>query len=579
MIDAEYSDRPWQRSYGEGIDAALPGMLAPHLGALLAASGRTHADRPAFTVSLPGGLEGTLTFAEVDAASLNFARYLRHVLQVPSGARVALQLPNCLAYPVCAFGVLRGGYVLVNLNPLATERETEHYLTDSGAEVYVGLDLILKGLEDAIRGSGVTYRIVTSIADFLVPSKRLLTKMMLRVVGRQATRLKGYVDLNEVLRQGSQTDALIEPRPDADDVAMLQYTGGTTGVSKGVMLSHRNLIANLTQLHAAHRLGPEACDCALTPIPMFHIFALANALLLYGAGAHNVVIPDPRPTRNLRGAFRNHSITWMVGVTPLYQSLLNESWFTARPPQQMRLAAAGGTSVPPSLSVRWNKQVGVFLCEGYGLTEASPCVTTNLVARDIRLGTVGIPVPGTEVRIVDEKLRDVPLGDTGEVLVRGPQVMVGYWQRPEETAQVLTPEGWLRTGDIGKVDKRGYLSITDRKKDLVLVSGFNVYPREVEEVLLSHPDVLEAAVVAVPDPQTGERPWAFVVLRAKARHRVHDPQLREHCRYLLTPYKVPSRFEFRSELPKTNVGKIARPRLREEARRLAASAPSATEAA
>lgn len=565
------SSPAWASSYHPNINSDMPPLRATNLVELLRESALRHGDRPAFSLCLPGGIAGTLSFAEIDALSDRFARYLQHVLRVPQGARVALQMPNCLAYPVCAFGAIKGGFTLVNLNPLATEPETEHYLRDSGAEVYVGLDLIQAKVSLAVARAGVRHRFTTAVYDFLPRSRRVVAGLLLRLAGKQAPPRDGALDLIAAVQAGEGQPEILPHQPDPEDVALLQYTGGTTGISKGVMLSHRNIVANVSQLGTYTVVDATAGACGLTPVPIYHILAMANALLLYAEGGNNILIPNPRPISNLKAAFRRWHITWMVGVTPLYEALLREPWFIKNPPRQLRVAAAGGTSVPADLSSRWKERVGRYLCEGYGLTEASPCVSTNLVAESGRQGTVGLPLPGTEIRIVDDALNDVPDGEAGEILVKGPQVMEGYWQRPDETAEVLLEDGWLRTGDVGKLDEAGFLVITDRKKDLIIVSAFNVYPREVEDALLEHPAVMEAAVVGVPDPKTGERPWAFVVLEASAQDVTADAII-DHCRSRLTAYKVPVRVEIRTDLPKTNVGKVSKQVVREEARRLAAEA-------
>jgi long-chain acyl-CoA synthetase len=527
------------------------------------------ADRIAFTTCLPNGMHGSLTFRQVDQLSDAFAAYLREVLKVEPETRIALQTPNCLAFPVVAFGVFKAGCVLVSINPLYTPAEMEQRLADSGAEVLVIVDMFANKLEEILPRTPIRTVIASEVTQFFSPLPRATIRLVMKIWDRVLPRIGvPHERLSRALESGAQilrseparTERYVEGQG-PETLAVLQYTGGTTGVGKGAMLSHRNLLANLEQILAVERSYiDEGRECVLTALPLYHSFAFQiNLLCFYAVGARNVLVPNPRPVRNLQRAFDNYPISWITGVNTLFNALLNEEWFTAFPPKHLKAAAAGGATLQGVVAERWESVTGSPIVEGYGLTEASPVVTFSPLTGERKLNSIGIPLPGTQVRLVDGDGRDVALGDPGELLVSGPQVMQGYWNRPDET-KVALRNGWLHTGDIATVDEDGYYRIVDRMSDLILVSGFNVYPTEVEEVIARMNEVHEAAVIGVPDAETGEAVHAVVVPQGECT----ADAIRDHCRRYLAAYKVPRTVEFRSDMPKTPIGKILRRALRSE---------------
>ena len=538
------------------------------------ASAQRFGDKKAETLVLPNGMEASMSFREVDRQSDAFASYLRHSLKLAPGARVAVLLPNSLAYPICAFGILKAGCVVVNTNPLYTPRELDQQLRDSGAEVLVVLDHFGDKVTSVVPGTTVKTVVVTSIADFFPFIPRLLIKSKLKLSGKIPPLGMPVTTLMRALHQGAlhlaKGKLLHHPEqaePTRDDLAMLQYTGGTTGTSKGAMLTHGNLLANLEQIG-------EITDIYLTPgeetvmtaLPMYHVIAFTiNLLFGFHSGSHSILIPNPRPLTNLRAAFKNHEITWMTAVNTLLKALPNEKWFQPHMTRKMLGVFAGGMQTHPSVLQRWEEFTGCLVIEGYGLSEASPLVTFNAAVRNgtrlrrtmKQVGGVGLPLPGTDLRIVDDQGQTVAPGENGEIVLRGPQVMQGYWNQPEESARTLR-DGWLHTGDVGCFDADGYLQITDRKKDMIIVSGFNVFPNEVEACIAMHPDVADVAVVGVPNEDTGEAVQAFVV----SHKAISVEEIRAHCRRLLVNYKVPTNFSFLAEIPKNAVGKALRRELR-----------------
>jgi long-chain acyl-CoA synthetase len=569
---AATAGRPWLAQYGDHIPRTLPPPAHRHLASLIGAACQRYRGQVAFTTCMPNGMHASLTYAQVEALSDQFAVYLREVLGLDAGARVALQTPNCLAYPVVAFGVFKAGCVLVNTNPLYTPKEMAHQFKDSGAEALVIVDMFADKLETILAQTKIKRVIVAEVSQFfsMIPRGviRLVQKWWNRTLppitvdhirlpqalaeGRAALQSKGLRVADYTREQGPGT------------LAALQYTGGTTGVAKGAMLTHGNLLANHDQAYAMGRaLIHEGKEVVLTALPLYHIFAFTfNLMCFFSAGARNVLSPNPRPIGNLQRAFDNYPITWMSGVNTLYNALLNEEWFTAFPPKHLRAAVAGGAALQHAVAERWRRVTNTVIAEGYGLTETSPVVAFNPLTGKQKPDAIGIPVPATDVRLVDDLGRDVPPGAPGELLVRGPQVMQGYWQRPEDTAQVLK-DGWLCTGDIAVMDEEGYFRIVDRKKDMILVSGFNVYPNEVEDAIAQLDAVLEVAVIGVPDAKTGEAVRAYIVPQADG---LTEEQVRAHCKGLLTDYKLPKAVEFRTELPKSPIGKILRKDLRDEYR-------------
>lgn len=529
-----------------------------------------YARQHAFTAVLPNGMFGNLSFAEVRRDADRFAAFLREELGLAAGDRVAIQLPNSLAYPICAFGVLKAGCVLVNTNPLYTPAEMIHQFNDSGARVLVIVDLFGDKIAPVLEQTGIEHVVLVRLTDRFPALPGFVAYNVIKYWNRLIPRCTApTISFREALARGARR--LHERKIDVaaytaattpDDLAVLQYTGGTTGVSKGAMLSHGNLLANVAQIE--ERVAgyvTHGAECPLAVLPLYHIFAFTtNLLYFFQAGARNVLVANPRPLSNLQRAIENYPITWIPGVNTLFNGLLNEEWFADHPPPKLRGSIAGGTALHAAVAERWQRVTGTPVIEGYGLTECSPVVTLNPFDAN-RPGTIGLPLIGTEVRLLDGSGRPVPSGEPGELAVRGPQVMQGYWQRPEETAKVIR-DGWLLTGDIATMDEDGYLRIVDRKKDMILVSGFNVYPNEVEDCIAACPGVSEVAVIGLPDARTGEMVKAFVV--AKPGASLTAEQVREHCKQYLAPYKVPKAVELRAELPKSAVGKVLRRELRAE---------------
>ncbi|MFC3853815.1 AMP-binding protein [Salinispirillum marinum] len=570
--DHLYDSAPWKQFYGAAQNAIQDRKQSDELRfanipAMVSAAAKEFGEHKAFTTCMPNGMNGSLTYNRVEAMSDAFAVYLRETLGLAAGARVAVQMPNCLTLPVVAFGILKAGCVLVNVNPLYTRREMEHQFNDSGAEVLVIVDMFADKLQDIIAKTPIKHVVLTSLAQWFNPVVRGVLHAVLKYWNRVIPKHNlAATSINDALAAGeavlSSKSINVEDYWRAstrNDTAVLQYTGGTTGVSKGTELTHGNLLSNLEQVDAvASAYIDPGKECILTALPMYHIFAFTvNLLAFYHKGAHNILVPSPRPIQNCQRAFDNFPISWISGVNTLYNALLNEEWFTAYPPQTMKVALAGGTALHKSVAERWAKLVGTPITEGYGLTESSPIICFNPIGKE-RMDSIGIPAPGTDVRIVDEQGMTMALGEPGELIARGPQIMKGYWKRPEETAKTLK-DGWLYTGDIAVMSDDGHFHIVDRKKDMVLVSGFNVYPNEVEDSIARLPQVQESAVIGVPDNQTGEAVHAYVVLREEG---LTAQDIIAHCKTELAAYKVPKKVVFWDELPKTPVGKVLRKEVR-----------------
>jgi len=531
----------------------------------------TYAAKTAFTLGLPNGSQGGITYAEVDRLSDQFAVYLREVAGFKAGDRVAIQMPNCLAYPIAVFGTLKAGLIMVNTNPLYTSAEMVHQFSDSGAVGLIVIDLFAPKVADVLPKTAIKTVIVVTIADLLAPLKRLLIRAVQKYVKKMVPPITfAHTTFERALAKGADRLAAgADPRLyaealDRNSIAALQYTGGTTGVAKGAVLTHGNLVANTTQSlemwRPFLRLGDEVM---LTALPLYHIFAFtANLMIFFVAGGRNVLVPSPRPLSNLRVVMESEPITWFTGVNTLFAGLMHEEWFKTHTNWQLRGSVAGGMALVPVIGERWEAMTKTPIYQGYGLTETSPVATLNPFQRPKR-AAIGVPIPGTDVRFVNAEGQVVPFGEVGELCVKGPQVMQGYWQRPDETARALS-DGWLSTGDIAKMDDEGYIEIVDRKKDMILVSGFNVYPNEVEAAIAEHPGVVDTAVVGVPDDETGEIVVAFVVKKDPA---LTEDAVRRHCRKTLTAYKVPRIVVFRADLPKSNVGKVLRKDLRDDAMR------------
>ncbi|GAA0411918.1 long-chain fatty acid--CoA ligase [Massilia aurea] len=558
----EYMDKFWLTSYETGVPAEIDATQYRSLAHLLEEAFRKYADRKAYAC-----MGKSITFSELDTMSQRMAAWLQAKGLKP-GARVALMMPNVLQYPVALAAVLRAGYVVVNVNPLYTPRELQHQLTDSGAEAIVVLENFAHTLEQAVGKTQVKHVILATMGDLLGGLKGTLVNLVVRKVKKMvpAYSLPGAVAFNKVLGEGAR-ETLGQVAIGHDDIAFLQYTGGTTGVSKGAVLLHRHVIANVLQNEAwfAPTLGRQLAGeqpqfaCAL---PLYHIYALTVcALLGLRVGGMNLLIPNPRDIKGFIKELGGYRINIFPAVNTLYNGLLNDDDFAKLDFSGLMVCPGGGMAVQKAVADKWLKTTGIPIVEGYGLSETSPVVTANRCDISEFTGTIGLPLPSTELRILDDAGNAVPFGTAGEIAVRGPQVMAGYWQRDDETAKVMTPDGFFKTGDIGIMDDKGYTRIVDRKKDMILVSGFNVYPNEVEGVVAAMPGVLEVACVGVPDQHSGEAVKLYVVRKDAS---LTADQVKAFCKEQLTGYKRPKFVEFRETLPKTNVGKILRRELRDE---------------
>jgi len=555
-------DKFWLTSYETGIPAEIDATQYRSLAHLLEEAFRKYADRKAYAC-----MGKSITFSELDTMSQRMAAWLQ-ARGLKPGARVALMMPNVLQYPVALAAVLRAGYVVVNVNPLYTPRELQHQLTDSGAEAIVVLENFAHTLEQVLGQTQVKHVILATMGDLLGGLKGTLVNLVVRKVKKMvpAYSLPGAIAFNKVLAEGAR-ETLGQVAIGHDDIAFLQYTGGTTGVSKGAVLLHRHVIANVLQNEAwfAPTLGRMLAGeqpqfaCAL---PLYHIYALTVcALLGLRVGGMNLLIPNPRDIKGFIKELGGYRINIFPAVNTLYNGLLNDDDFAKLDFSGLMVCPGGGMAVQKAVADKWLKTTGIPIVEGYGLSETSPVVTANRCDISEFTGTIGLPLPSTELRILDDAGNAVPFGTAGEIAVRGPQVMAGYWQRDDETAKVMTPDGFFKTGDIGIMDDKGYTRIVDRKKDMILVSGFNVYPNEVEGVVAAMPGVLEVACVGVPDQHSGEAVKLYVV---KKDASLTADQVKAFCKEQLTGYKRPKFVEFRETLPKTNVGKILRRELRDE---------------
>jgi long-chain acyl-CoA synthetase len=553
-------DRIWLRNYPPGVPAQVDCRAFGSLREVFETSCRRFGDLPAYS-----NLGTTLSYAELDAASRDFAAYLQQVLGLRKGDRVAIMLPNLLQYPVALFGVLRAGLVVVNVNPQYTPAELEHQLADSGATAILVLENFAHTVQAVLdRNPALELSVLTTeVGDMLPVLREVITNVVVKYVRKMvpAWTISGATGFNAALREG-RGRSLDEVPLEHSDTAFLQYTGGTTGVAKGTVLTHGNLVANLQQLGAwiAHDLedGKEVLVC---PLPLYHVFALTSSLMFLKIGSHTVLVTDPRNMEAFLHDLRNHRFTAMIGVNTLYRALLDAPGFGEVDKTRLKLASAGGMAVQRIVAERWAEATGVPLIEGYGLTETSPVVISNPLDIERWTGTIGMPIPSTDAAILDEDGSELPIGEVGEICVRGPQVMAGYWNRPDETEKVFTHDGWLRTGDMGFEDERGYFRITDRKKDMIVVSGFKVFPNQIEDAVALHPGVAEVAAIGVPDEKSGEAVKIVVVRRDPD---LTEQALLEHCRRQLTGYKIPRIVEFSSEpLPKSNLGKILRRQLRD----------------
>ena len=554
-------EKIWLKSYGEGIPAELPVPDFRSLRETVEHAFEQHAERRCYT-----NMGTTLTYRDIDRLSLRFACYLQNTLGLIKGERVAIMLPNILQYPVALFGIFRAGLVAVNVNPLYTARELRHQLSDSGARCIIVLENFANTVQEVIGDTAVDHVVTTQVGDLLKFPKRHVINFALKHVKKSipAFSLPGSVKFRAALRAGKRSK-LTPVELGYADLAFLQYTGGTTGLSKGAMLSHRNMVFNVGQGLAwiGDTLGEKKDVVAITALPLYHIFSLqSNCLSIMVDGGENILITNPRDMRAYLGKmFEKHQVVYFTGVNTLFAGLLNTPGFADLDFSSLKMSVGGGMAVQEAVSKKWKEVTGQHIVQAYGLTETSPAAVINPPNGDEFTGSIGLPITSTEVCICDDDGNNLDIGEVGEICIRGPQVMEGYWRNEEETKKVMLPGGWFRTGDVGRMDERGFVYIEDRKKDMILVSGFNVYPNEIEGVVAELDGVLEVAAIGKPHEKSGEIVKLFVV---KSDPSLTKEQIMQHCRDNLTNYKVPKAIEFRDELPKTNVGKILRRELRDE---------------
>lgn len=550
-------EKIWLKQYPKAVQETIDPDQYSSLLAMFDESVEKFGDRPAVT-----NLGVTLTYRELDQKARDFASYLQNGLGLQKGDKLALMMPNLLQYPVCLFGAFRAGLAVVNVNPLYTPRELEHQLNDSEANAIVILANFGDTLEKVVDKTALKHIIVTQVGDMCPQPKRFIVNFVVKYIKKMVPSFK--LDQSHSFVEAMQKGAEQKVSPvelTSDDIAFLQYTGGTTGVSKGAILTHRNMVANVLQTHAW--MGPfldEGQETIITALPLYHIFSLCvNCLLFAKAGGHNIYITNPRDMKDFCKTLKKYPFTAMTGVNTLFNGLLNTPAFRELDFSKLKLSVGGGMAVQKSVAERWQELTNTPLLEGYGLTETSPVVSMNPLDLESYNGTIGLPLPSTDIEIRDEEGNEVEVGQPGELWVKGPQVMRGYLNRPKETAEVLKDDGWLATGDMATIDDKGFLRIVDRKKDMILVSGFNVYPNEIEDVVALHPGVLEVAAIGEPDEVKGEVVKVVVV---KKDSTLTEEDVIKHTREHLTGYKIPKVVEFRDELPKSNVGKILRKELR-----------------
>ena len=552
-------EKIWLKSYPPGVPEQVPAPPFRSLREMIEHSFQEYPDNPAYT-----NMGTTLTYRELDELSMQFACYLQKNLELTRGERVAIMLPNVLQYPVAMCGAFRAGLVVVNVNPLYTARELKHQLSDSGARCIVILENFAHILEEVIDDTDVEHVITTGVGDLLRFPKNLLVNFVLRHVKRQVPgyKLPSSVTFRHALNAGA-SEQLSHVEIGLADIAYLQYTGGTTGVSKGAMLSHRNMVYNVAQSMCWQGDAYDGVEplVAITALPLYHIFSLqGNCLLVMAQGGLNVLITNPRDMPGFVKEIAKFKFNLLTGVNTMFAGLLNTPGFSDIDFAPLRVVVGGGMAVQPAVARHWHEVTGKPIVQGYGLTETSPAAVCNTIDGEFT-GSIGLPIPSTEAMIAGDDGNELPVGEVGEICLKGPQVMEGYWQRPAETAEVMLPGGWLRTGDIGRMDEGGFIYIEDRKKDMILVSGFNVYPNEVENVVVEMDGILEAAAIGVADEKSGEIVKIFAV---RKHEDITEQDVIDYCRENLTGYKRPKLVEFRDELPKTNVGKILRRALRDE---------------
>ncbi|MBK3756600.1 long-chain-fatty-acid--CoA ligase FadD1 [Stutzerimonas frequens] len=553
------TDNFWKDKYPVGVASEIDPNEYQNIQAVLKQSCERFADKPAFS-----SLGKTLTYGELYKLSGDFAAYLQQNTDLQPGDRIAVQLPNLIQYPIVVFGAMRAGLIVVNTNPLYTAREMEHQFNDAGAKALVCLANMAHLAEEVLPKTGIKHVVITEVADMLPPLKRMLINAVVKHVKKMvpAYSLPKAVKLNDALALG-RGKAVSEASPKSDEVAVLQYTGGTTGVAKGAMLTHRNLVANMLQCKAL--MGSnlnDGSEVLIAPLPLYHIYAFTfHCMAMMLSGNHNILISNPRDLPAMIKDLSKYRFSGFVGLNTLFVALCNSEDFRKLDFSALKITLSGGMALQLATAERWKQVTGCSICEGYGLTETSPVASVNPIEH-IQLGSIGIPVPSTQFKVINDDGQDLPQGEIGELCIKGPQVMKGYWQRPEATAEVIDADGWFKTGDIGVIQEDGYIRIVDRKKDMILVSGFNVYPNELEDVLASLPGVLQCAAIGVPDEKSGEAIKLFVVV--KPGESLTKEQVMQHMHDNLTGYKRPRYVEFRDSLPTTNVGKILRRELRDE---------------
>lgn len=552
-------EKVWLQSYPQGIPEFVELDRYKSLAHMFDECAEHYSHLPAFA-----NMGACLSFSELNIESYNFAAYLQAELGLQKGERVAIMLPNLLQFPVAMYGALRAGLVAVNVNPLYTSYELGHYLKDSGAKAIVILENFADVLAEVVEDSPVEHVILTRVGDMLGFPKSAIVNLVLKYVQHKIPKYKldNVIPFNEVLALGQQRQ-LVKPDLTKDDLAFLQYTGGTTGLAKGAMLTHGNLLANVSQAGAWLKpILEESKEIVITALPLYHIFSLtANCFTFTRIGGLNYLITNPRDMKGFVKELSKVKFSVITGVNTLFNGLLNTDGFTDLDFSHLKVTLGGGMAVQESVAEEWQQVTGCVLAEAYGLTETSPAVTINPYNLEKYNGTIGLPIPNTEISIQDDDGNHLGIEEVGELCVRGPQVMKGYWNRPEETKDALSEDGWLRTGDVAMVNEQGFVRIVDRKKDMILVSGFNVYPNEIENVVAAHTGVLEAAAIGVEDEESGEVVKLFIV---KKDPTLTEEDILDHCKDRLTRYKWPKHIEFREELPKTNVGKILRRALRDE---------------
>jgi long-chain acyl-CoA synthetase len=551
-------DKIWYKHYPSGVPRTINEEAFTSLASMMEYAYKTFPNNTAMT-----SMGAHITYAELDTLSQHFAAFLQHKLQLKPGARVALMMPNILQFPIAMLGILRAGMTVVNVNPLYTSRELVHQLNDSGADAIVVLTNFAATLEKALPDVKLKHVIVSDLGDCIGGLKGLLVNTVVKHVKRLVPKwnIPKAIGFKQVMHQGAAcTFDRVDVKP--DDVAFLQYTGGTTGVSKGAVLLHRNMLANVLQIvswvQPVASLGNEAVIVAL---PLYHIFSLTVCCFcFFSFGAECILVANPRDIDGFVNLLTKSRFSFFVGLNTLFNAICDHDKVDDIDFSKLRLTVSGGMALQSAVAKKWHEKTGLPIVEGYGLTEASPVLTINPVTIDHFNHSVGVPIPSTDVIVRDKDGKELPIGREGELCARGPQVMKGYWNRPEATAEVIDDQGWLRTGDIARIDERGFVYLVDRQKDMVVVSGFNVYPNEVEEVISTMPGIREVAVIGVPSERTGEAVKAFVV---KSDQNITEADVRTFCRDKLTPYKIPKKVEFRFDLPKSNVGKILRRELRQ----------------